>query len=35
VNTHEENIEAVSIKDQKPFSDEQARFARKLKRNTK
>jgi hypothetical protein len=26
---HEENIEAVSIKDQKPFSDEQARFARK------
>jgi hypothetical protein len=28
-NTHEENIEAISIKDQKPFSDEQARFARK------
>jgi hypothetical protein len=29
VNTHEENIEAVSIKDRKPFSGEQARFARK------
>jgi hypothetical protein len=28
-NTHEENIEAVSTKDQKPFSDEQARFAQK------
>jgi hypothetical protein len=26
-NTHEEDIEAVSIKDQKPFSGEQARFA--------
>jgi hypothetical protein len=29
VNTHEENIEAISIKNQKPFSDEQVLLARR------